>query len=102
MIDIEAIKKLAAKYCVYEEPETVDSYHEYHFDLEGINSFSQECNQQLLSERNECVEEIKRLREALQVTNRLDYTHEHKGISEIITNALSTTDSIKKLIEEVK
>lgn len=35
--------------------------------------------------------QVNQLREALEVVNRLDYTHEHKAISEILIKALAAT-----------
>ncbi len=60
-------------------------------------------NQQLLSERNECVEAMQRLKSAFHTNMLRAFPNKtHQEISDEIDKALSTPDSIKKLLEEVK
>jgi hypothetical protein len=76
------------------------------FKTDELQAFVSDINQQLLTERNECVEEIKKLQEALRLVlplakgyagiSRVNSNYKYCGIAE---EALSTTDSIQKLIE---
>jgi anaerobic ribonucleoside-triphosphate reductase len=63
---------------------------------------NEEINQQLLTERNELIEEIKRLRDALSLTHEhlklFPYYRNNHNIYDAAIEALSTTDSIKKLL----
>ena len=115
--DIESLRKFADEYLALSSSEPVawvDSKY-----IEALKNNSVECflypyecedvhkplflanpiNQQLLTERNECVEEIKRLNKILLDISRTDDAYFMRGKAR---EALSTTNSIKRLLEEVK